>query len=47
MRLAIGKEILARSFDYSIIFRPGTNRSCDSVSMQKRVKLVENRLEFE
>ena len=47
MRLAIGKEILARSFDYSIIFRPATNGSYDSVSMQKRVKLVENRLEFE
>jgi hypothetical protein len=46
-RSAIGKEIFARSFNYSIIFRPGTNGTCDSVSMQKRVKLVENRLEFE
>lgn len=46
-RHTLGKEIQSRSFDYSVIFSPGSHGSIDFISFEKKVRLAENRLEVE
>lgn len=46
-RNAIGNEIHARPFDSSILFTHYPNGSIQSISFGKRVKLSNNRLEYE
>jgi hypothetical protein len=46
-RGALGREIMSRPFDHSVIFSRGSHGSIDFISFSKRVRLAGNRLELE